>query len=100
MLGFSAFKILLICCFLAPAGKEEVKAEAVAEPVAGEDYSMYWLLGLAVVLLVVVKVLRDVKSSLVEVEASVWIVYLLWIHLFVYYTPISTGFARGGAAWA
>lgn len=54
-----------------------VKAGPAAAPTAvgvtapTKDYSTYWLLGLAAVLLLVIKVLRDVKLSLKEVEAKV-----------------------------
>lgn len=41
-----------------------------AAPVQAEDYSAYWLVGLILVLLIVLKVMLDVKSSLQSVQAT------------------------------
>jgi len=54
-----------------PPVKEEKVAEVSAAPVQGEDYSVYWLIGLVVVVLVVIKILLDVKSSLKQVKSGV-----------------------------
>ncbi|MCB0480148.1 MAG: c-type cytochrome [Flavobacteriales bacterium] len=54
-----------------PPASEAPKAEvAQLEGEPSEDYSTYWLLGLAAVLLLVIKVLSDVKHSLKSVEAN------------------------------
>ena len=54
-----------------PPVKEEKVEEVAAAPVQAEDYSVYWLIGLLIVILVIIKVLMDVKSSLKQVKAGV-----------------------------
>lgn len=52
-----------------PVEEKQVVVDGPAGPT--EDYSAYWLLGLLVVVLIVIKILMDVKSSLKEVKAVI-----------------------------
>ena len=54
-----------------PPVKEGKVAEVVAASAQGEDYSVYWLIGLLVVVIIIIKVLLDVKSSLRQVKGGV-----------------------------
>ncbi|MGB0402775.1 MAG: c-type cytochrome [Salibacteraceae bacterium] len=62
---------ILVYVATPPVVEEAEVPVAVSGNVQVEDYSAYWLLGLLVVLLIVVKILMDVKSSLKQVHSTV-----------------------------
>mgnify|MGYP006083935811 FL=1 len=54
-----------------PPVKEGEVAEVIAAPAQGNDYTVYWLIGLLVIVIIIIKVLLDVKSSLRQVKGGV-----------------------------
>ena len=54
-----------------PPVKEGEVIEVIAAPAQGNDYTVYWLIGLLVIVIIIIKVLLDVKSSLRQVKGGV-----------------------------
>jgi|TARA_B110000091_G_scaffold44693_1_gene48885 hypothetical protein len=54
-----------------PPVKEGEVAEVIAAPAQGNDYTVYWLICLLVIVIIIIKVLLDVKSSLRQVKGGV-----------------------------